>query len=151
MGCELILIKIRNFKKGSNLNYFLFFLNKLNTKYRAFIGGFGSSKTFSGCLDLLIFALRHPKTRQGYFAPTYPQIRDIFYPTVDESAHSQGFRVDIKEGNKEVHFYRGRIYYGTVKCRSLDNPGSIIGFKIGHALVDELDTMKAEKARQARL
>jgi hypothetical protein len=27
----------------------------------------------------------HPKINQGYFAPTYPQIRDI-YPTIEEVA-----------------------------------------------------------------
>ena len=100
------------------------FLNKLNTKYRAFIGGFGSSKTFSGCLDLLIFAARHPKTRQGYFAPTYGDIKDTFYPTIDEAAHMMGFTTDIKTANKEVHLYRGRLYYGTIICRSMDNPSS---------------------------
>jgi hypothetical protein len=31
-----------------------------------------------------------PKINQGYFAPTYPQIRDIFYPTVEEVALTGG-------------------------------------------------------------
>jgi len=125
------------------------FLNELNTKYRAFVGGFGSSKTFSGCLDLLIFASKHPKTRQGYFAPTYGDIRDIFYQTIEEAAQLMEFTVDIKTGNKEVHLYRGRAYYGTIICRSMDNPGSIIGFKIARALVDEIDTMPKDKATLA--
>jgi len=125
------------------------FLNKLNTKYRAFVGGFGSSKTFSGCLDLLIFASKHPKTRQGYFAPTYGDIRDIFYQTIEEAAELMGFTVDIKSGNKEVHLYRGRAYYGTIICRSMDNPSSIVGFKIARALVDEIDTMAKDKATLA--
>ena len=60
------------------------FLNGLNSKYRAYVGGFGSGKTFVGCLDLIIFAATHPGTRQGYFGPTYPAIRDIFYPTFEE-------------------------------------------------------------------
>lgn len=125
------------------------FLNKLNTKYRAFVGGFGSSKTFSGCLDLLIFASNNPKTRQGYFAPTYPDVRDIFYPTIEEAAHLMGFTVDIKVGNKEVHLYRGRLYYGTIICRSMDNPSSIVGFKIARALVDEIDILPKDKADTA--
>jgi hypothetical protein len=122
------------------------FLNRLNTKYRAFVGGFGSSKTFSGCLDLLIFAGRHPKTRQGYFAPTYGDIKDIFFPTIEEAANLMGFTVDIKVGNKEVHIYRGRAYYGTIICRSMDNPASIVGFKIARALVDEIDILPKDKA-----
>lgn len=125
------------------------FLNKLNTKYRAFVGGFGSSKTFSGCLDQLIFAGRNPKTRQGYFAPTYTDIRDIYFPTIQEAAELMDFRAVVRSGNKEVHLYRGRLYYGTIICRSMDNPGSIVGFKIARALVDEIDTLPKDKATLA--
>jgi hypothetical protein len=55
----------------------------------------------------------------------------------------------INQGNKEVHFYSGRQYRGTTICRSMDSPGTIIGFKIGHALVDELDTLPIDKAQLA--
>lgn len=50
-----------------------------------------------------------PKINQGYFAPTYPQIRDIFYPTVEEVAHDWGLNVKINEGNKEVHLRRAPV------------------------------------------
>lgn len=125
------------------------FLNDLNTKFRAYVGGFGSGKTFVGCLDLGIFAGRYPKTVQGYFAPTYPAIRDIFYPTFDEAAFMLGFRTRIQTSNKEVALYKGSIYYGTIICRSMDNPNSIIGFKIARALVDEIDTLTKDKAQLA--
>jgi len=125
------------------------FLNGLNTKYRAYVGGFGSGKTFIGCLDLLIFFSKHPGTTQGYFGPTYPAIRDIFFPTFEEAAELMGFTCDIKETNKEVHVYRDGKYYGTVICRSMDNPTSIVGFKISRALVDEIDVLKAKKAEEA--
>lgn len=125
------------------------FLNGLDTKFRAYVGGFGSGKTFVGCLDLLNFFATHPGTRQGYFGPTYPAIRDIFYPTFEEAAYMMGFDVDIKESNKEVHVYRGKKYYGTVICRSMDKPNTIVGFKISRALVDELDVLEAKKAENA--
>jgi hypothetical protein len=92
---------------------------------------------------------KFPKVNQGYFAPSYPQIRDIFYPTIEEVAHGMGLRVDIKQVNKEVHFYNGRQYRGTAICRSMDKPETIVGFKIGNALIDELDVMKPDKARLA--
>ena len=125
------------------------FINGLNTKYRAFIGGFGSSKTFCGCLDLLIFASQHPKTVQGYFAPTYPDIRDIFYPSITEAAELMGYRVVINTTNKEVQLYRGRVYYGMIICRSMERPDSIVGFKIARALVDEIDILPKDKANKA--
>ena len=125
------------------------FLNQLNTKFRAYVGGFGSGKTFVGCLDLLIFAMENPCTVQGYFAPTYPQIRDIFYSTFEEAAQMLGFRVEIKYGDKEVSIYKGQAYYGTVICRSMEKPATIVGFKIARALVDEIDTLPKMKAKQA--
>jgi hypothetical protein len=90
-----------------------------------------------------------PKVNQGYFAPTYPQIRDIFYSTIDEVAFSFGLNVEIKQGNHEVAFYSGRQYRGIAIARSMDKPANIIGFKIGHALVDELDTLPINKAEDA--
>lgn len=118
-------------------------------KFKAFVAGFGSGKTWVGCMSMCTHFWEHPKVRQGYFAPSYPQIRDIYYPTIEEVAYDMGLRADIKTGDKEVHFYSGRAYRGTTICRSMDNPGSIVGFKIGHALVDELDVMARQKAEHA--
>lgn len=125
------------------------FLNRLDTKYRAFVGGFGSAKTFSGCLDLLLFAGRYPRTVQGYFAPTYPDIRDIFYKTLAEAGEMLGFRIEINSGNKEISLYRGRVFYGTIICRSMSDPNSIVGFKVARALVDEIDILPTDKAQKA--
>ena len=118
-------------------------------KFRAYVAGFGSGKTWVGCGGLMQHFWEYPRINAGYFAPTYPQIRDIFYPTVEEVARDWGLRVDIVESNKEVHIYEGRRYRGTVICRSMEKPETIIGFKIGKALCDELDVMKAQKARLA--
>jgi hypothetical protein len=125
------------------------FLNELKTKYRAYVAGFGGGKTYVGCLDLLLFAAKHPKTVQGYFAPSYRDIKDTFWPTIEEAGEPLGFRCDIKRADKEVHLYRGSKYFGAIVCRSMDDPGSIVGFKIARASVDELDTMPTDKAQHA--
>ncbi len=122
---------------------------RLPQKFRAYVGGFGSGKTWVGCTSICENVWSHPRINLGYFAPSYPQIRDIFYPTIEEVAETMGLRVDINQGNKEVHFFEGRKYRSTVLCRSMDAPESIVGFKTGHALIDELDLMKPEKARLA--
>lgn len=123
------------------------FLN-LPHKYRAFIAGFGSGKTFAGAIDQCLHFWKHPGINQGYFAPTYPQIRDIFYPTIEEVAFLCGLQVTVKEANKEVEFYSGRQYRGTTICRSLERPQTIVGFKIGNAQLDEFDLLDPEKAEQ---
>ena len=60
-----------------------------------------------------------------------------------------GFRIVVNKGDKEVHVYRGKKYYGTVICRSMEIPASIIGFKISRALVDEIDVLNQIKATDA--
>lgn len=118
-------------------------------KFKAYVAGFGSGKTWVGCSGICKGMWEFPKINQGYFAPTYPQIRDIFYPTIEEVAFDWGLKVNIVESNKEVHFYEGRKFRGTVICRSMEKPETIVGFKIGNALIDELDVMKSDKAQKA--
>lgn len=121
----------------------------LDKKYKALVAGFGSGKTWTGCADLCKFAWEWPGVNSGYFAPTFPMIRDIFFPTMEEVADDWGLEVDINESNKEVHLYSNGVYRNTIICRSMEKPGSIVGFKIGKALVDELDIMPMLKAQHA--
>jgi hypothetical protein len=122
---------------------------KLDTKFRAFVAGFGSGKTWVGGAALCTHAWAWPRVNAGYFAPTYPQIRDIFYPTIEEVAEDWGMRAKVHETNHEVTLYAGTQYRSTIICRSMEKPGEIVGFKIGKALVDELDVMRADKAATA--
>lgn len=122
---------------------------QLPHKFRAFVAGFGSGKTWVGCASLCDKSWEFPKVPLGYFAPTYPQIRDIFFPTIDEVAFDWGFKTKIYESNKEVDIYYGRQYRSTIICRSMEKPQTIVGFKIGHALIDELDVMPTIKAQIA--
>lgn len=121
----------------------------LPQKFRAFVAGFGSGKTWVGCSGLAQHFWEFPGINAGYFAPTYPMIRDIFFPTMEEVAFDWGLRTVTREANKEVHVYSGRQYRGTVICRSMEKPETIVGFKIGRALVDELDVLKKAKAQAA--
>lgn len=119
---------------------------KMPNKYRALVTGYGGGKTWVGSQAQCENFWTYPKINQGYFAPTYAMIRDIFYPTIEEVASTMGMNVEIRETNHEVHFYAGRTYRGTTICRSLDHPQSIVGFKIGHATIDEIDTLTLKKA-----
>jgi len=118
-------------------------------RFKAYVAGFGSGKTFVGCAGTCAHFWEHPKINQGYFAPTYPQIRDIFYPTIEEVAEKMGLRTKIKIADHEVEVYEGRRYRGTVICRSMEKPETIVGFKIGNALVDEIDILEKTKATKA--
>jgi len=119
---------------------------QLPQRFRAFVAGYRSGKTYVGCVRICLNAWETPGIVQGFFAPTYPHIRDIFYATIDEVAAELGLTVDIHIGNKEVFLSAAGKVRSVVKCRSMSQPHSIIGFKIGHALVDEVDVLPANKA-----
>lgn len=121
----------------------------LERKYKLLVGGFGSGKTWAGCADHCKHAWELPRVLLGYFAPSYPMVRDIFFPTIEEVAHDWGLNATVKESNKEVHLFNGRVYRSTILCRSMENPGDIVGFKIGHAHVDEIDILAMTKATKA--
>ncbi len=121
----------------------------MDKPFRAFVSGYRGGKTFLGCVRLCTLALEYPGIRLGYFAPTYPQIRDIFYTTIADVAELLGMTVDIKTSNNEVSlFFHGELH-AMVKCRSMEHPARIVGFDINHALIDEIDCMKKEKADAA--
>lgn len=121
----------------------------LDKKYKALVCGFGTGKTWAGCADLCKFAWEWPGINAGYFAPTFSLIRDIFYPTMEEVAEDWGLETEVLETKKEINLYAGGQYRSTIICRSMENPGSIVGFKIGKALVDELDLLAKAKAAHA--
>ena len=124
------------------------FLNMRN-KFKAFVAGYGTGKTMVGCFGLGKHFYEFPGVNAGYFAPTYTQIRDIFYPTIEEALYLMGLRARVKLGDHEVEVFHGKKRMGKILCRSMEDPGSIIGFKIGHALTDEIDVLKKEKALNA--
>jgi len=132
-----------------NLNIPQYQFYSMDKPFRAFVAGYRGGKTFLGCVRLCILALEYPGVELGYFAPTYPQIRDIFYTTISDVAEIMGMTVEIKTSNNEVFLYYHGDLHAMVKCRSMEHPQRIVGFQINHALVDEIDCMKRDKADAA--
>ncbi len=118
-------------------------------KFKAFVTGYGGGKTWVGCGGLGKHFYEFPRVNAGYFAPTYRDIKDTFFPTVEESLFDWGLTARVRIGDKEVDVSRGRTYLGTILCRSMDDPGGIVGFKIGKAQVDEIDVLSPDKAAHA--
>lgn len=123
---------------------------KSHNKFMAFVGGYRSGKTFVGCVRMCVNALEFPGIPQGYFAPTYPQITDIFFETMPEVASAFGLKADIVASKKRVYLRdsKGRCL-STIICKSMEHPHRIVGFNIAHALVDEIDCMPIKKADSA--
>lgn len=120
---------------------------RLPQRFACFCGGYGSGKSWAGCCALAMHFWEWPGIDALYLAPTYPQIRDIFYPTVAEAFAEWGLSVVVKAAAHDVLVYDGAgNARGTIRCRSMDRPETIVGFKAGVALMDELDTLAVDKA-----
>ena len=79
------------------------FLN-LRHKFRAFVGGYGSGKSYVGSMALCSHSWKYPKVNSGYFAPTYSQIRDIFFPNYNKSSSC-----DIKKSTCSFSMVNGGV------------------------------------------
>ncbi len=125
------------------------FLSQLNTKFKAYVAGLGGGKTFIECVDLLQFNCQHPKILQGFYGPSYRIIKDVFPPTIDEAAFFFDIKTKYKIANQELELYSGSRYRGTIMCRSMDNPDTIVGYKHARCAIDEIDTLPTDKAEKA--
>ncbi len=56
-----------------------------NAKYPALVAGYGSGKTVAFVLKGLLEAGRNPKKTILLAEPTYPMIRDVLQPTLEET------------------------------------------------------------------
>ena len=99
-------------------------------EYTAAVAGFGSGKTEGALIKIFDNLERYPDINQAYLAPTYPLIRDIFYPKVSDFLDSLGVKHQI---NKSQHVIRIAGIKGLIYCRTMQDPESIVGWECGDA------------------
>lgn len=117
-------------------------------EYCAAVAGFGSGKTKAAASKILVNKLNYPTIDQAYLAPTYSLIKSIFYPVMIELLVQSGFRPRkdfvLNKSDHEIHIQG----YGSILCRTMDDPDMIVGWEVGDAVMDEFDLLPTEKAKQ---
>lgn len=114
-------------------------------KTKGVIAGFGSGKTTAAVAEVFDLLLRYPGIPQGYAAPTYGDIKSIWYPAIEDHCIKHGFKYSIHKSDHVITI-KG---LGNIVCRSMSNPDKIVGFEVGDFLLDELDILKKEVAMNA--
>ena len=114
-------------------------------KFPAMVAGYGAGKTEAGVLRALQLKFKYPNQNVGYYLPTYGLIKSIVFPRIEEILSSHGYAYFLNESDKELTIYGMK---GTIIFRTMDRPELIIGYEHGHAVVDELDTLKIDKAAE---
>ncbi len=110
-------------------------------KFPAFVGGYGSGKTHALCLRAL-FLLFRDKRDIAYYMPTYDLIRKTAYPRLLQLLQNTSTKVrGVSSPTFSIFTPHGNIHFVT-----MDNPEGIVGYEVGHSLLDELDTLPTAKA-----
>ena len=113
-------------------------------RFPAFIGGYGSGKSHAGIIRAISLKSQIPED-VGYYLPTYDLIRTIAYPRFSEMLSELGIRFAL---NKQDAVIYTPDYGGVIRFRTMENPERIVGYETAHSILDELDTLPTEKARE---
>lgn len=130
-----------NVKKASLIHQHTFVLS--DAKYPALIGGLGSGKTDAGIARILHLKYKYPTLDVAYYMPDYNLIRDRGMSGVENELKRIGAPHSVNKTDKIIKIWnRGNIYF-----RSMDNPEKIVAYEVADSIIDELDTLKPEKAK----
>lgn len=114
-------------------------------QFPALVAGFGAGKTFAAVIRAMTLKLKYPKQNVGYYLPTYDLVRQIGFPRFAEVMELMEVRGKVNKSFAEIEFPD----MGSVIFRTMDTPERIIGYEVADSLVDELDTLKTENARES--
>lgn len=115
-----------------------------NAKYPLFCAGFGSGKSICMAANVLN-DLSYPGANIGAYAPTYDLLSLITIPYLEEMLTNNEIPYKYNKNAKIIHVED----HGDIICRSLDNPARIVGYQVFRSHIDELDTLKPKKAKEA--
>src|SRR5690242_11760893 len=96
------------------------------SKYPAFVGGFGSGKTQALVTRSLLGKLQYPKLDRGFFAPTYDLIRLIAWPRYCAMLDDWGINYQLNKSEGTLKLATG----GQIIFRTMEAPERIVGFEI---------------------
>ena len=102
---------------------------KLENRFKAYIGGIGSGKTYAGTVQSLIESARYPKTTGLIVAPTYPMIRDVVLTTVFNVFPREIIRKYLETKHELTLLNGSKILF-----RSADKPDKLRGLNLSSAM-----------------
>ena len=116
-----------------------------NGKFPALVAGYGSGKTFAFCLKALAELGRNPSKTILLAEPTFPMIRDVLQPTLEELLDKVGFSYRYKAGAMSYDV-RWRNGGGKIIMRSAENWRRWAGLNLAGFGIDEAGSLKDDGA-----
>lgn len=115
-------------------------------QFPALVAGFGAGKTHAAVSRAVARKLQYPKQNVAYYLPTYDLVRNIGFPRFSEILEETRVPFKINKTDAEISIGNDAAW-GRVIFRTMDTPERIIGYEVADSLVDELDTLPTDKAR----
>lgn len=112
-------------------------------QFPAFVGGFGSGKTYALIARAIARKLAYPQQSVAYYLPTYDLVRTIGFPRFAELLEHCKILNRVNKTDATIDLAGA----GQILFRTMDTPERIIGYEVADSLVDELDTLSTDKAR----
>jgi hypothetical protein len=113
-------------------------------QFPAFVAGFGSGKTHAAVARALTKKLAYPGQNIAYYLPTFDLVRNIGFPRFSEMLEEHRVPYRLNKSNAVIELENA----GEIIFRTMDTPERIVGYEVADSLVDELDTLKQEQARE---
>jgi phage terminase large subunit len=113
-------------------------------QFPAFVGGMGSGKTHAAIMRAIALKMKYYRQNVAYYLPTFDLCRTIAFPRFAEVLETMNIPHKINRSDAFVDFGP----FGQIIFRTMDTPERIIGYEVADSVVDELDTLPTEKARE---
>jgi len=125
------------------------FLEDESHRILGYIGGFGSGKSYALARKLIWLGLLNPNQTLMACEPSFPMIRTVFIPAMDEALESLDIPFTFRASPQPEYLLT--LPTGSVKilCQSAENYQRIRGQNIAAAVWDECDTSPTETAQKA--
>jgi hypothetical protein len=113
--------------------------------FPAFVGGFGSGKSAAAIARAMALKSHFKDCDVAYYLPTFPLVEDIALRRFPELCERKGWAYKVRAGNNPQIEFPGS---GRIIFRTMERPERIVGYEVAHSILDELDTLPVDKARE---
>ena len=113
-------------------------------QFPALVAGFGAGKSHAGIWRAIKCKLANPHTSVAYYLPTYDLVSRMAFPRFEESLTSLNLPFKTNKHDNVIEIGG----FGMVILRTMDNPARIVAYEVADSILDELDTLPIEKARE---
>ena len=132
---------LKSYKVFNHQNTFI----RSKSKYPALVAGYGSGKTVAFVLKGLLEAGRNAGKTILLAEPTYPMIRDVLQPTLEDTLRKLKFSFEYK-ASEVKYTIKWRKGHGHIILRSAENYRRWAGLNLAGFGIDEAALLKDDKA-----